>query len=103
MEAHMALLSAGGLSGLGGGSNFDALKKKYKDFSFPQALIELGGKEFKDKSAHMAVNDISVELTSGYEASVASFRIYGVYRQSSGKFEYDYLKKYVLLGNALTI
>jgi hypothetical protein len=100
----MALLPSVGLQGVGGGGNsFDALKKKYKDFYYPQALIELGGKEFKDKSGEMAVNDISVELTSGYEASVASFRIYGAYSQTSGKFEYEELKKQVLLGNALTI
>ncbi|MDR2088434.1 MAG: hypothetical protein LBP73_03655 [Clostridiales Family XIII bacterium] len=99
----MAPLSFGGLPGAGGGSNFDALKKKYKNFYYPQARIELGGTEFKDKSGQLAVNDISVELTSGYEASVASFRIYGVYKQESGKFEYDELKKQILLGNALTI
>jgi hypothetical protein len=90
------------LPGLPGG-NFDALRKKYQDFYFPQALIELGGQEFKDKNAKLAVNDISVELTSGYEASVANFRIYGVYQQESGKFEYEDLKKKVLLGNALTV
>ncbi|MDR1572685.1 MAG: hypothetical protein LBS24_00035 [Clostridiales Family XIII bacterium] len=99
----MALLPSIGLPGLSGGSNFDALRKKYKDFSFPQAFIELGGNELKDKNARWAVNDISVELTGGYEASVASFRIYGVYQQESGKFEYADLKKQVLLGNSLTI
>jgi hypothetical protein len=88
---------------MGGGPGFETLKKKYKDFYFPQALIELGGKEFKDKNGQMAVNDIDIELTSGYEASVATFRVYGVYRQESGKFEYDEIKKYVVLGNALTI
>jgi hypothetical protein len=99
----MALLPFGSLPGMGGGTGFDTLKKKYKDFYYPQVLIELGGKEFKDKSGRIAVNDVNIELTSGYEASVASFRIYGVFRQDSGKFEYDELKKQVLLGNALTI
>jgi hypothetical protein len=99
----MALLPLGGLPGVGGGPGFETLKKKYNSFYFPQALIELGGKEFKDKNGQMAVNDIDIELTSGYEASVATFRIYGVFRQDLGKFEYDEIKKYVILGNALTI
>ncbi|MDR2770988.1 MAG: hypothetical protein LBB57_03005 [Clostridiales Family XIII bacterium] len=99
----MALLPFGGLPGVGGGNNFDALRKKYEGFRYPQAVIELGGKEFKDKSGRLAVNDVNIELTSGYEASVASFRIYGVFRQASGKFEYEELKKQVLLGNSLTI
>ncbi|MDR1246497.1 MAG: hypothetical protein LBK57_05650 [Clostridiales Family XIII bacterium] len=99
----MALLPLGILPGLGGGPGFETLKKKYNDFYFPQTLIELGGKELKDKSGQMAVNDVDIELTSGYEASVATFRIYGVFRQESGKFEYDEIKKYVVLGNALTI
>jgi hypothetical protein len=99
----MALLPIDNLPGVGGGSSFETLKKKYSGFHYPQVLIELGGKEFKDKNSVMAVNDIDIELTSGYEASVATFRIYGAFSQESGKFEYDELKKSVILGNALTV
>jgi phage protein D len=93
---------AAGLTGLEG-DDFAALKKKYGGFYYPRVAIEFGGKPFQDKSGRMVINEISVELTSGYEASVASFRIYGVYKPQTGKFEYDGLKKQVLLGNALTI
>jgi hypothetical protein len=93
--------------GTGGGSSFGKLKDKYGDFSYPRALVELGGGELqnkdKDKSGRMVINDVGVELTCGCEASVASFRIYGLFSQETGKFEYEGIKKQVLLGNALTI
>jgi hypothetical protein len=96
-------LSLGGLPETGGGKSFSTFKKKYGDFYFPRTLIELGGSEFKDKSGKLVINDVSVELTSGYEASVATFRIYGAYSQKTGKFEYENIKKQVVLGNSLTI
>jgi hypothetical protein len=94
-----------GLSDLKGkkGNDFAALKKKYGGFYYPQAAVEFGGEPLKDKKGRVAINEISVELTSGYEASVASLRLYGVYSPQSGKFEYDSLKKQVLLGNTLTV
>jgi hypothetical protein len=85
------------------GSDFAALKKKYGGFYYPRAAVEFGGAPFQDKSGRMVINEISVELTSGYEASVAVLRIYGVYSPQTGKFEYDGLKKQVLLGNTLTL
>jgi hypothetical protein len=99
----MTPLSLDGIPGMGGGTGFDTLKKKYSGFYYPQALIEFGGKEFKDKSGRIVINDINIELTSGYEASVASFRMYGVFRQETGAFAYEEIKKQVLLGNSLTI
>jgi hypothetical protein len=94
-----------GLTGLTGleGTDFAALKKKYGGFYYPRSAVEFGGSPFQDESGRMVINEISVELTSGYEASVASFRIYGVYNSKTGKFEYDALKKQVLLGNTLTV
>jgi hypothetical protein len=65
--------------------------------------VLLGDKDFDSAGQGMAVNDIHVEVTSGYEASVASFRIFDVYDTSSGNFLYSKLKKQVMMGNSVTI
>lgn len=91
-----ALPSAGGQA-----PTYASLKKKYSEFSMPQAKIFFGGAPFE--SGRGLVGDISIELTSGVEASFARFRIFGLYNSLTGKFEYDGIKKQVTLGNSLTI
>lgn len=101
----MALSSLSSLSGTAGGSQltYEKLQEKYLDFGHPMARVLMGGKAFDSKSAGMALNDIHVEVTSGYEASVASFRLYDVYDPYTGKFLYDKVKKQIVMGNSVTI
>lgn len=82
---------------------YEALKEKYEGFSLPRASVQLGDEEFDSSATGMVLSDLHVELTSGYEASVASFRIYDVYEFSTGKFSYEKVKKQVVMGNAVTI
>ncbi len=103
-------LSAGGLGGLSGPTAFTnltytALVSKYQDMSYPRAEITMGNKVLLSDSSDMLVNDIHVELSAGFEASIASFRIYNVFEKTStgGSFRYDELKKQVVMGNAVTI
>ena len=79
------------------------LQDKYVDFAHPRARVLLGDTPFDSVSMKMAVNDIHVEVTSGYEASVASFRLYDSYDPSTGKFFYEKVKKQVLMGNSVTV
>jgi len=98
------LSSLSSMSGsMSSGTNYTQLQNKYQDFAFPQTEIELNGKVFSDKSGQMIVSDINVELTCGFEASVASFRIYNVYDAKTGKFKYEEIKKSVFLGSSVTI
>ncbi len=98
----MALSALGAASG-GSQLTYEKLQEKYLDFSHPRARVLLGGKVFDSSGAGMAVNDIHVEVTSGYEASVASFRLFDVYDPSSGKFFYEKVKNQVVMGNSVTI
>lgn len=82
---------------------YSDLQTTYNDFSLPQAQITLGGKIFSDKSDDMIISDINVELTCGFEASVARFRIFNVYDSETGTFLYSDIKSLVLLGTSLTI
>ena len=90
-----------GLGNENGG--YEKLREKYLEFRHPQALVELGGKAFSDKDDIMTVNDINVELTSGFEASIATFRIYNVYDHDENTFTFEKIKKQALLGNSMSI
>ena len=82
---------------------YESLKEKYLDFSHPTARIRLGDKVFDSEGKDMVINDIHVEVTSGYEASVASFRLYDSFDPSTGKFEFEVLQKQIMMGNSVTI
>lgn len=102
----MPLPGAGGtLGGVPGACQYtyQALQEKYVDFAHPRARVLLGDTPFDSVSTKMAVNDIHVEVTSGYEASVASFRLYDSYDPSTGKFFYEKVKKQVMMGNSVTV
>lgn len=101
-------------SGLGGALNsaapvdnsnltYDGLKGKYLDFTFPMAEIVLAGATLSSEQEDLVVNDIHVELSAGFEASVATFRIYNTYDANSGQFKFEAVKSQVLLGNPMTI
>ena len=101
-------LSAGSLSGgveLSPDATYRSLQTKYMDFSLPQASVCFGlnNTTLKSIAADMVVNDISIELTCGFEASIARFRIYNVYDSSTGQFRYSALKKHLYMGNSLSI
>jgi hypothetical protein len=88
---------------------YDAMYKKYGGFDLPRAGIELNGQQFSKNKGRMLINDIRVELTSGFEASVASFRIYNAYtigdedEGEASKYMFDNLKKQAVLGASAKI
>ena len=94
-----------GMGAAAGGSQYtyQKLQEKYADFSHPRARVLLGDKSFDSVSAGMAVNDIHVEITSGFEAGAASFRLFDVFDPAKGKFFFEKVKKQVVMGNSVTI
>lgn len=82
---------------------YEQLQEKYLDFSHPRARVLLGDTAFDSAKTGMILDDIHVEVTSGYEASVASFRLYDSYDPSTGKFFYNKLKSQVMMGNSVTV
>ena len=90
---------------LKGGSSvtYEELQKKYMDFGHPRALVLLGDKAFDSVGKGMVVDDIHVELTAGYEASIASFRLYDSYDQKTGKFKFDKVSQQIVMGNTVTL
>ncbi|MCR5251312.1 MAG: hypothetical protein K6E50_11960 [Lachnospiraceae bacterium] len=79
------------------------LKKEYKDFESPIAVISVSGKDISKDKKGFAISDIIVELSCGFEASVAEFKIYNGYDMLLHEFLFDDLKKYITLGSPVSI
>lgn len=96
---------AGGVPGLGNASNltYQSLQEKYLDFGHPRAVVQMGGSAFASEGGDIIVGELRVELTSGYEASVATFRLFDVFDPSTGNFRYNKVSKQVIMGNSVSI
>lgn len=94
--------ATGSMTGSAATLTFDGMKKTYQEFSFPQTAIFFGGKEFKNKS-NFIIDNLHIELTSDFEASIAVFRLYNVYDQEAAAFQYADIKSQVRMGNTLDI
>lgn len=82
---------------------YDKLKKEYSDFENPVIVLMVNGKDFKSNKKGFVVSDIEIELTCGYEASIATFSIYNVFEQQTSKFLIEDVKKYICLGSAVEL
>lgn len=79
------------------------LKSKYENFEFPFVVLTINGKDFGENKENFVASDIEVELTSGYEASIATFNIYNCFDEHSSNFKIEEVKKYILLGSSVEI
>ncbi len=82
---------------------YDDIKKEYDNFKNPLVLVEVEGTEISKSKTGLLVGDIEVESTSGFEAGIASFVIYGAYNTNTCAFEYSRVKKFVMLGAQVSI
>lgn len=82
---------------------YDKLKRTYGDFLLPVVNVIIEGKPFHTNKRGAIIGEIQVELTSGYEASAASFHIYNCTAEEDGKYMFDDLKSYIFLGSFVVI
>ena len=82
---------------------YESLKEKYSSFMKPSIVIRVNDKELTDRKKGFPVGEVEVELTSGYEASVAEFSIFNVYDLIQNEFLYDEVSKYIFLGSKIEI
>ena len=83
--------------------DYNSLKTEYDNFHYPIVSITVNGKEFSENKKKLGVSDIEVEMTSGFEASIATFWIYGAYDREQHRFIFDDMKSYMLLGSSVVI
>lgn len=82
---------------------FDDLTKEYSGFNSPFVNLEVNGNRFSDNKSGLVLADVDIELTSGFEASVATFHIYNAFDSASKKFSFKNVEKYITLGSAVNI
>lgn len=83
-------------------NTFESLEKKYSLFQHPVVVALVNDKNISGKNG-FTVSDIVIDLTSGFEASTAELSLYGVYDIDKGQFQFDKVKKYILLGSRLDL
>ncbi len=81
---------------------FSKIKQGYEGFREPKATVFIDGTEMDDQQL-LNVRDIEVELTAGYEASIATVTLGGVYDDLSRKFEIKKTKQFMYLGSTIVI
>ncbi|MBQ6443000.1 MAG: phage late control D family protein [Lachnospiraceae bacterium] len=83
---------------------YSELKKKYEYFRYPAMEVEVDGNRISDdKKTRMAISDVTIDLSAGFEASQAVFTIYNVFDQMATSFDSKSVKKYILLGSVIKI
>lgn len=82
---------------------FEKLKKEYDNFTNPVVLVEVEGNPLNKSKAKLYVGNVEIENTSGFEASIASFVIYGCYNRQTCAFEFKRIKKFVAIGSQVSI
>ncbi len=98
------LTGAGAVGAAAPPLTYSDLQSKYNDFAFPMADVFIGEKPIAlADGPSIAINDIRVEVTSGFEASMASFKIYNVFDTNKGQFRYEGLKSQIFMGAPVTI
>lgn len=88
----------------GGVPDYASFRSRYGDFAAPLAAITVQGKALAVKQEpFIAVTDLRVETTSGFESSIASFRILNTYDNDEAAFRYDEIKRMIFLGASVRI
>ena len=83
--------------------SYGQLKEDYESFSNEFAIVRVNRKKISDSRQRFIVGDLAVELTCGFEASIATFSIYNCFDQEKGCFLVDELKKYIAMGSQVEI
>lgn len=83
--------------------SYEQLKEDYESFSNEFAIVRVNRKKISDSRQRFIVGDLAVELTCGFEASIATFSIYNCFDQEKGCFLVDELKKYIAMGSQVEI
>lgn len=82
---------------------FSELQERYENFKYPIVVINVNNKNIAGKDSGLVVNDIDIDLSSGYEASIASFHIYNSFNVRESKYLFDIIKDFIAIGSNVSI
>ena len=81
---------------------FGDLKSEYEDFREPKVRLYINDTELT-ADAGLSVIEAEVELTGGYDASIATVTLGGGYSSDTKQFDVEKTKKYIYLGSSIQI
>lgn len=82
---------------------YEDLRKKYGKFAYPLVTLTIGEEEFSQNKGKLVLSNLSVDLSTGLEASVATFSLYNVYDKDAKEYNFSKFKSYVALGSSVKI
>ena len=82
--------------------NFGDLKKQYEMFREPKVVVTIDGNDLKDDGG-LTVSSVEVEVTGGYEASIATVTLAGCYDKDTRSFDIKKTKQYLYMGSSIII
>ncbi len=83
--------------------SYEKLKNEYMYFENPVVIVSVEGREISQSKNGLQIGNIEVENSSGYEAGIASFVLYGCYNAQTCEFDYAMIKKYVMIGAQVSV
>lgn len=83
--------------------NFKELDKTYEHFTDPIVIVKINGKDFAENKHSLVISDLVIDVSSGYEAGMASFVIYNSYDLDNSYFRINEVKDYVCMGSTVII
>ncbi|MBO6133529.1 MAG: phage late control D family protein [Lachnospiraceae bacterium] len=89
----------------GGQETFDykKLKEEYKGFQYPEMQIIINGKDLASAKQGLIIYDLVCELSSDFEASIASFYVSEVLDEEKKLYDSSVLKSYLVLGGSAQV
>lgn len=82
---------------------YSTLKKEYGYFQEPQVAVTVNGLSITAEPQNLGISDVEVEMSSGFEAGIATFWIFNCYDRDKREFKYTALQKYIMLGSSVQI
>lgn len=82
--------------------DIEKLMNKYSGFRHPFVEIQVNDKSLNGKKG-FPVSDVNIDLTSGYDASVAEFSIYNVFDKNTATFKYKEVETFIHLGSKVEV
>lgn len=83
--------------------SYSSLEDEYNQFADPVATIIVGETDIRGNKGGVALSEVEVDLTSGFEAGQAAFSLYDCYDLINSTFEYDKIKNFIILGEKVKV
>ena len=83
--------------------DYKKIKEQYNGFDMPFIKLKVADADFDDNKSGLTISDVDIELSCGFEASVATFHIYNAFDRGKSCFMTDSVSRYIALGSPVDI